>query len=140
MVPRGIQVSKDTPFKEVIRQLQAHKKFCAVILEGSRVVGIFTERDALKRGLLKGIQPDAPIEKFMTANPDVIDQNDSLGSAIRIMHNGKHRHVPVVNSKQEFLGLISVRDVVLYLSENYPYEIYNQPPDPHKFSGAPEGA
>lgn len=140
MVPRGIQVTKDTPYGEVIGRLQSENKFSVLILEGKKVVGIFTERDALKKGLLQGTDPKTPIEKLMTPNPVVVDPEDSLAVAIRTMHEGKYRHLPIVDSNDEFLGMISVRDIVFYLSENYPYEVFNQPPDPHKFSVTSEGA
>lgn len=140
VVPRGIQVTKDTPVREVVAELQAHKKICAVVLKGKKVVGIFTERDALKRGLLQDVDPETPIEKLMTADPDVVDMDDSLAVAIRIMHKGNHRHLPIVNQKKEYLGLLTSRDIVYYLSENYPYDVFNQPPDPHKISEAAEGA
>jgi CBS domain-containing protein len=109
-------------------------------MDGKKIVGIFTERDALKRGLLAGASPDTPIEKLMTPDPVAVDPDDNLAVAIRLMHEGKYRHLPIVDRNDEYLGIISVRDIVMYLSENYPYEVYNQPPDPHKVSVAPEGA
>ena len=140
MTPRGIRVSKDTSFEEVVRQLQDKEKFCAVILEGKQVVGIFTERDALKRGLLKDTDPDTPIGNLMTPRPTLINKDESLAVAIHLMNKGQHRHLPVVGAKNEFLGLVSVRDIVFYLSENYPCDVFNLPPDPHKVSSAAEGA
>ncbi|MDX1386429.1 MAG: CBS domain-containing protein [bacterium] len=140
IVPRGIRVKKETPYGQVVAKLQAEHKFCAIILDGNKILGIFTERDALMRGLLQKTDPATPIEKIMTPDPVTIQEEDSVARAIRLMYEGKYRHLPVVNSKQEFTGLISVRDIVYYLSENYPYEVYNLPPDPHKHSATSEGA
>lgn len=140
MVSRGICVSPKTSFGEVIQRLQTEGKFCAVVVEQKKVVGIFTERDALQRGLLKDTPPATSIQKLMTPKPDIIHMEDTLALAIQKMHQGKHRHLPVVDDEEAFLGLISVKDIVYYLSENYPYEVYNLPPDPHKFSGTAEGA
>lgn len=140
MVPRGIQVEPTLSFGEVVNRLQDEGKFCAIVVENGKVIGIFTERDALKRGLLKGTDPKTPIKDLMTPNPDVIRVDESVAKAIHMMHQGKHRHLPVVDHAHGLLGLIAVRDIVYYLSENYPYEVYNLPPDPHKFSGSPEGA
>lgn len=140
MVPRGIVVTRQTRYGEVVAELQGQKRYAAIILDGKKVVGIFTERDALKRGLLSGAGPDTPIEQLMTPNPVVVDPDDNLAVAIRLMHEGKYRHLPIVDRSDEYLGIVSVRDIVMYLSENYPYEVFNQPPDPHKVSAAPEGA
>ncbi len=140
MVPRGIQVQSGATYGDVIEHLQDEEKFCAIILAGKKVQGIFTERDALKRGLLPQADPDTAIDDIMTKNPIVVQEEDHLIQAIRLMDTGRYRHLPVVNTQEEFVGLLSVRDVVYYLAENYPDEVYNLPPDIHKFSGAPEGA
>ena len=140
MTPRGIQVAKTTPFRAVVEELQNKKRFCAVVLDNRKVVGIFTERDALSRGLLKQVAPETPIEQLMTPQPEKIKRDDSLAKAIGQMHQGNHRHLPVVDEEDNFLGLVSVRDVIFYLSENYPYEVFNQPPDLHQVSETPEGA
>lgn len=140
MVPRGIVVTRKTTYGQVVAQLQGQKRFAAIILDKQKVVGIFTERDALKRGLLQGASPETPIEQLMTPDPVIVDPDDNLAVAIRLMHEGKYRHLPIVDRNNQYLGIVSVRDIVMYLSENYPYEVYNQPPDPHKVSAAPEGA
>ncbi len=140
MTPRGIQVNSELSYAQVVSQLQAEEKFCAVILKEEKVVGIFTELDALRRGLLEKADPQTPIHKMMTPNPTTIDIDDNLAVAVRLMHRGKYRHLPVVNGKKEFMGLISVRDIILYLSENYPHDVYNLPPDPHQVSQKAEGA
>jgi len=140
MKPRGIEVPTGTSYGDVIEHLQDEEKFCAIILDQKKVLGVFTERDALKRGLLVHADPDTPIDRLMTKNPVLIQEEDSLINAIRLMDKGRYRHLPVVNTQKEYVGLISVRDLMNYLAENYPYEVYNLPPDFHKFSGAPEGA
>ena len=133
-------VSPGLPLGEVVRMMQERRTGCAVVVEGKKVVGIFTERDALIRGLLANAKPETPIEQLMTKKPKVLDREDTLAVAIRLMHDGKYRHLPVVNGRRELLGLVSVRDIVFYLSENFPLEIYNLPPDPHRISSSAEGA
>lgn len=136
----ALTVPPDLPLSEVVRRMQERRTGCAVVVEGKKVVGIFTERDALIRGLLAAAAPETPIEKLMTPKPKVLDREDTLAVAIRLMHDGKYRHLPVVNRKREILGLVSVRDIVFYLSENFPLEVYNLPPDPHRISNSAEGA
>lgn len=136
----GLTVPPELTLGEVVRRMQERRTGCAVVVAGKKVVGIFTERDALIRGLLADAAPETPIEKLMTAKPKVLDREDTLAVAIRLMHDGKYRHLPVVNAKREFLGIVSVRDIVFYLSENFPLEIYNLPPDPHRISRSAEGA
>jgi CBS domain-containing protein len=137
---KSVTICKDTTFSETVHQLQEARSGCAVVLQDKKVIGIFTEKDVLQRGLLKKVDPKTPISQLMTSDPMVLDMEDTLAVAIRLMHDGKYRHLPIVNSQLEFLGLVSVRDIVFYLSENYPYEVLNQPPDPHKISASAEGA
>ena len=54
----------------------------------------------------------------MTRKPKVLDREDTLAVAIRLMHDGKYRHLPVVNRKREILGLVSVRDI--WIAFHYP--------------------
>ncbi|MCE9623886.1 MAG: CBS domain-containing protein [Deltaproteobacteria bacterium] len=136
----AVAVHPELTLGEVLRRMQEKKTGCAVVLEGKRVVGIFTERDALIRGLLANPDLQSPISEFMTRKPKLLDREDTLAVAIRLMHEGKYRHLPVVNGRKEFLGLVSVRDIVFYLSENFPLEVYNLPPDPHQISSKAEGA
>ncbi len=135
-----LTAAKETPYKDLIKALQKTRTGCAVIVAGKKVIGIFTEQDALKRGLLAKTDPKTPIEKLMTPNPTVLKIEDTLAFAIRLMHDGKYRHLPIVDEAGDLIGLISVRDIVAYLSENYPYEVLNQPPDPHQIAVSAEGA
>lgn len=137
---KAVTVEKTMPFSEVIRKLQESKSGCAVVLDRDRVVGILTERDVLKRGILGDTPMDTPVERLMTPHPKVLDMEDTLAVAVRLMHDGKYRHLPVVDAEGKFLALLSVRDIVYFLSELYPYEVYNQPPDPHQISATAEGA
>ncbi len=113
--------SQDTPLGELIQKMQKARRGCAVILKKKKVIGIFTEQDALKRAFLAKADPATPIKKLMTRSPAVLQMDDSLADAIRRMHEGKYRHLPIVNPEGEYLGVVSVRDIVFYLSENYPY-------------------
>ena len=137
---QAVTVAPGETLGEVVRKMQERRTGCAVILEGKKIVGIFTERDALLRGLIAGADLASPIQKLMTPKPKLIDREDSIATAIRLMHDGHYRHLPVVSAKKEFLGLVSVRDIVVYLSENFATEVFNLPPDPHQVSSSAEGA
>jgi len=138
---QAVVTGPDRSWGELIKDLQKSKMGCAVIVNSDqKVIGIFTEQDSLKRGLLGGADSKTPIEKLMTPNPTVLFMDDSIANAIRLMYDGKYRHLPIVDPEGKFLGLISVKDIVFYLAENYPYEVLNQPPDPHKISLSAEGA
>ena len=78
------------------------------------LVGIFTERDAMKC-FTKGIAVrDVPIQKVMTKNPITLDVSTDIGIAVNLMSEKKIRHLPVTEDDR-VVGLISYRDLVTYL-------------------------
>ena len=83
-----------------------------LILEGKRLVGIFTERDALFRVAAAGLNPkDTEVSAVMTENPTTIAPDKSFSDALAIMHDGRFRHVPVVGNL-EVVGMVSSSDAM----------------------------
>ncbi len=91
-------------------KLMAKKGVGAVlVVEAGRLVGIFTERDAVFRVIAKGLDPHTTrIAEVMTANPRTADPNDSFGRALAMMHENRFRHVPVVENGEP-VGIVSAR-------------------------------
>nr|MBL8456868.1 CBS domain-containing protein [Zoogloeaceae bacterium] len=83
-----------------------------MITESDRLVGIFTERDALNRVLAAGLDPDrTPLSAVMTANPQSISADAQLGHALHQMFEGGFRHMPVVENDRP-VGMVSSRDAL----------------------------
>ena len=133
-------VQRASTISEVLKKMQGERLTYAVVAENRRVVGIFTERDMMTRAVEQRPPETTPIEKLMTPNPSVLKDEDSVAEAIRIMNRGGYRHVPIVNSEGELLGVLGVRDLIRYLADHYPYEVYNLPPDPRQIIREAEGA
>lgn len=130
---------KETPLKRVLEMMREKKTGCAILTDEKKIVGIFTERDALTRVVEQKIDLKTPIEKLMTPDPKVLKIEDSVADAIRLMNQGGYRHIPILDSREWVQGVVSVRDILKYLAEHFPYEVYNLPPDPQVIR-APEGA
>jgi CBS domain-containing protein len=115
---RGHQLVSADPGMSVreAAQLMASEKIGAlpVVREG-RLIGIFTERDALVRVLARGLDPDkTPVSEVMTADPITIDARRPFKHALQMMVNGGFRHVPVVESGS-VVGVVSARDALAEL-------------------------
>lgn len=83
-----------------------------MITESGRLVGIFTERDALKRVLAAGLDPTRTrLADVMTRRPQTVTPDVVLGHALHIMFEGGFRHVPVVEDGRP-VGMISARDAL----------------------------
>ena len=76
------------------------------------LVGIFTERDALFRVLAEGRNPQTTkLADVMTSQPQTIHPDEPFLHALRVMHKGRFRHLPVVEFDRP-LGMVSVRDAL----------------------------
>ena len=83
-----------------------------VVKDNGRLAGIFTERDALFRVLAEGRDPKTTrLSDVMTAQPQTIGPEEPFLHALRIMHEGNFRHLPVVEFGRP-LGMVSVRDAL----------------------------
>lgn len=100
---------------------------CVLICEQRRLIGIFTERDLLRRVMGAGLPLSTPLYQCMTANPVTVHPKDSIAAAIRQMEDGGYRHLPVVHDGKP-VGVLSVKRIVHYLVEHFPAIVYNLPP------------
>ncbi len=98
-----------------------------------RPVGIFTERDYLDK--LVTLEADDwlnvkynPVERHMTEGLQSLSMDEPLDRAIQLMTKRGYRHLPIVDEAGGLFGMISARDIIAYLAEYFPMEIYNLPP------------
>ncbi len=135
-----LSMTPDQTVAEAVEVMRAHRVGCVLVCGESGVVGIFTERDLLRRVLGAGQPLTARLGDCMTPDPVTIHPRDSVGSAIRRMEEGGYRHLPVVDTGGRPVGILSAKRIVHYLAEHYPLTVCNQPPDPAVVPHAPEGA
>jgi signal-transduction protein with cAMP-binding, CBS, and nucleotidyltransferase domain len=113
---------------------------CLLVCSDQRVVGIFTERDLLRRVLAAEKPLTTPVGECMTPDPVTVHPKESIGAAVRRMEEGGYRHLPVVDEAGRPVGMLSVKRIVHYLVEHFPVIVYNLPPDPNAVPHAAEGA
>lgn len=135
--PWLVQVTQ--PLSDAIKLMREKKVGCVLVCEQRRVVGIFTERDLLRRILPQGVPLDTPMHECMTADPVTVHPKDSIGCAIKRMQKGGYRHLPVVIDNRP-VGILSVKRIVHYLVEHFPAMVYNLPPHPQPVPPKREGA
>lgn len=87
-------------------------KGALLVVEGSRLSGIFTERDALFRVIAAGRDPaTTKLADVMTPQPQTMHPDEPFIKALRIMHKRGFRHLPVVEHGRP-LGIVSARDAL----------------------------
>ena len=110
-------VAASTSLRDVIRQLVENKVGCVLVTEGHKLLGIFTERDALlKVGDRAAEMAQRPISEFMTKRVETLPPTAKIAFAVHRMSQGGYRHVPVANENGEPIGIFSVRDILSYLT------------------------
>lgn len=127
-----VRVAPSATLLDVVTRMREKRRGSAIIEDGGRVVGIFTERDLMLRVDHTSGQGwhQKPINEFMTRDVVMISSRDSIATAVQKMKAGDFRHLPVDQGPGKPVGLISIRDVLAYIAEHYPAEFLNLPPDP----------
>ncbi len=113
---------------------------CLLVCRGTTLLGLFTERDLMRRVLAAGKPLSLPLGECLTSNPVVVGLRDPVRLAVRRMEEGGYRHLPVVDEAGRAVGVLSVKRIVHFLVEHFPATVYNQPPDPDVYPTAPGGA
>lgn len=107
-----ITAPKSASVLEAARTMQEHNIGALLVVDGTRLAGIFTERDALFRVVAVARDPvTTRLGDVMTPQPLTIHPDEPFLHALRIMHKGRFRHLPVVEFDRP-LGMVSVRDAL----------------------------
>ncbi|MBI4534917.1 MAG: CBS domain-containing protein [Ignavibacteriae bacterium] len=83
------------------------------VMDGARLVGIFSERDVINRVIARGLNPATTrVSEVMTSDIVVGDSDDSYDACLKKMKQANCRHLPIVEG-DTLLGVISLRDLLL---------------------------
>ena len=113
-----ITVNATATVSEVLNTLINESIGCVFVVNESRqLLGVFSERDALMRlGTNANDHRDEPIENFMTPNPKGLPSNAKIAFAVHEMDLGHYRHIPIVDASEKAAGVISVRDILHFMT------------------------
>ncbi len=111
-------VQADSLVIECVRKMAGQKIGALMVMDGAKLVGIFTERDALSRVLAAGRDPrDTRVVEVMTTDPCCASPQMTVGAAMDLVTKNQFRHLPVVeNGKVQ--ALLSSRDLSHWLGKN----------------------
>jgi len=106
-------VSADAALGAAITRMHELPTDCLLVTDGDRLVGIFTERDAVLK--VAGVKLDAfDVRDFMTRDPVVLRHDDTIAVAINKMAVGGFRHIPIVEDGRP-IGVVAARDVFRHI-------------------------
>lgn len=130
-------VQRDATVRDAVQVMTDNNVGIVLVLEGDRLVGVFSERDVVRRVVDRGLDPDrTPVGDVMTSQIVVGDPDEDYQSAIRKMDQANIRHLLVVKGA-EMLSMISIRDLIRVDMHDKSEEIrylreylYQVPPEP----------
>jgi CBS domain-containing protein len=94
---------------KAVRKMARSKVGAVLVMERGRLVGIFTERDAVYRVMARGLEPaTTPLREVMTPDPRTVASDESFGHALLLMHEHGFRHAPVIEDGRP-IGVVSAR-------------------------------
>jgi CBS domain-containing protein len=104
-----------TPADSVLtaQQMMADKDIgLVVVMEGSKLAGVLSERDCARRVLPARKSPEStPVADIMVRNVVTIDAEHTFADCLRLMHKHSIRHLPVVDNGK-VIAVVSIRDLL----------------------------
>ncbi len=113
--PPPIEVGPDLPADAAITMMRESGTDCLLVVVDDRLVGIFTDRDAVVKAADTGLDAFR-VGDYMTADPVVLRHDDPIALAIHKMAVGGFRHIPIVKDGRP-TGVVTARDVFHHLAE-----------------------
>jgi CBS domain-containing protein len=121
-----VTAAADMTVSDAARLMRERNIGALMVVESERLVGVFTERDALFRVLAETRDGSTTrLSDVMTRNPTTIDPASGFTHALQMMHDGGYRHLPVVEQGR-VIGIVSVRDALGPELETFVYEMLRQ--------------
>ncbi len=116
-------VTPDTLVTDCVRKMTAERIGALVVMEGAKLVGIFTERDALNKVLGAGLDPRSTrVSAVMTKDPYCVAPSTTVREAMETVTARRFRHLPVVDDGT-VVAVISSGDLTHWLVKDQMAEV-----------------
>lgn len=108
-----VSASESSTVHEVIQQMVARDVGRIIIIRDDTPVGIFTERHVLKHVANNKLDPEqTPVEKVMTSPFRAVAKDTHIVEALGEMIKGKIRHLQVLGTRDNIIGIVSMRRIL----------------------------
>ena len=116
-------VRPDTLVMACVRTMEAEKIGALIVMDGEKLIGIFTERDALNKVLAAGLDPrSTKVSEVMTKNPYCVPPTMTVGTAMQLVTRRRFRHLPIVDNGK-VLAVLSSGDLTHWLIKDQTGEV-----------------
>jgi CBS domain-containing protein len=106
-------ITADQSVLEAAREMVTSNIGAVPVLRDGELVGIFSERDIMKRVVAAGLDPARTrVSEVMTADPLTVDIREGIEHCMMLMKEHGFRHLPICDGKK-LKGIVSLRDILL---------------------------
>mgnify|MGYP002639641267 FL=1 len=110
---RVVSISHHVTVRDAAKAMAEANVGAAAIMDGTKLVGLFTERDVLKRVLLHNLDVDEVLVRdVMTRELICAKLGQNTNDARFLMRRHHIRHLPVLDVKGNLAGVLSIRDLI----------------------------
>src|SRR5881409_993634 len=121
--PGVLSVSPATPVFEALQVMAEKNVGALLVVEGEKLVGIFSERDYARKVILKGkASKETPVREIMSSHVLYIRPEQTIEDCMALMTDKRVRHLPVMEA-EKLIGVISIGDVVKALIDEQQFII-----------------
>ncbi len=114
-----LSVAPGQNVRQALELMAEHNVGALMVMEGNRLVGILSERDYARKGILKGHHSeDTQVREIMSANVVSITPKHTVEDCMNLMTQKHFRHLPVVHN-HEVVGIISIGDLVQWVIKGH---------------------
>lgn len=108
-----VSMEKHATVLQTVQAMVAGRVGAAVIQEGTRLLGVFTERDVVRRVVLPGLDAKTtPVSEVMTQSVVTVRENADRSSVLKLMNQHHIRHLPIVDGEGRVLAIVSIRQLL----------------------------
>ena len=112
MTPNPACVSAKDSIRDVAKIMAREDTGVVPVVDGKKVIGMITDRDIVVRLVAEGKDPaNAKVNEAMTKNVRSVKEDSTINEALQVMSNAQIRRVPVVNTNNEIVGIVSMKDI-----------------------------
>ena len=112
MTPNPKCVTEKDNVRDAARIMKDQDTGVVPVVDGKKIIGLITDRDIIIRGLAEGKDlQNASVNDFMTRKVQSVREDANLNEVLDLMSKAEIRRVPVVNSNDELVGIVSIGDI-----------------------------
>jgi CBS domain-containing protein len=114
MTKETLSVSPQTPVIEAAGLMRLHDIGVVPVLDGSRIVGMLTDRDIVLQVVADGDDPrTTPVSEAMSTGSISVFEDQEVEEATALMRKYKIRRLPVLNRQSKWVGILSIGDIAV---------------------------